>query len=111
MSPATRPLPAGRAFASIDDTYRVGFITINPGNPVSSQVSFEVFVRPDRGWGALPTNDGLTLVVVGWPADEATAYRADVEGNFLKTLDLSVRAFVAEALAQLPSVALASVSF
>ena len=27
---------AGRAFASIDDTYRVGFITINPGNPVSS---------------------------------------------------------------------------
>ena len=27
---------AGRAFVSIDDTYRVGFITINPGNPVSS---------------------------------------------------------------------------
>ena len=27
---------AGRAFGSIDDTYRVGFITINPGNPVSS---------------------------------------------------------------------------
>jgi len=27
---------AGRAFASIDDTYRVGFITINPGSPVSS---------------------------------------------------------------------------
>ena len=27
---------AGRAFSSIDDTYRVGFITINPGNPVSS---------------------------------------------------------------------------
>ena len=27
---------AGRAFASIDDTYRVGFITINPGNPVSA---------------------------------------------------------------------------
>lgn len=50
---------------------------------------FEVFVRPDRGWGALPTNDGLTLVVVGWPADEAAAYRADVEGNFLKTLDIA----------------------
>ena len=27
---------AGRAFSSIDDTYRVGFITINPGSPVSS---------------------------------------------------------------------------
>jgi type IV pilus assembly protein PilY1 len=27
---------AGRAFAPIDDRYRVGFITINPGSPVSS---------------------------------------------------------------------------
>jgi type IV pilus assembly protein PilY1 len=27
---------AGRAFVPIDDTYRVGFITINPGSPVSS---------------------------------------------------------------------------
>jgi type IV pilus assembly protein PilY1 len=27
---------AGRAFTSIDDTYRVGFITINPGNPVTA---------------------------------------------------------------------------
>jgi flavin-dependent dehydrogenase len=50
---------------------------------------FEIFVRPDRGWGAIPTNDGLTLVVVGWPADEASAYRADVEGNYLKTLDMA----------------------
>ena len=27
---------AGRAFVPIDDTYRVGFITINPGSPVTS---------------------------------------------------------------------------
>jgi type IV pilus assembly protein PilY1 len=27
---------AGRAFTPIDDTYRVGFITINPGSPVSA---------------------------------------------------------------------------
>jgi type IV pilus assembly protein PilY1 len=27
---------AGRAFKSIDDRYRVGFVTINPGSPVSS---------------------------------------------------------------------------
>src|SRR4051795_7177813 len=25
--------------------------------------SFGTFIRPDRGWGAIPTNDGLTLVV------------------------------------------------
>ena len=48
----------------------------------------ETYVRPDRGFAAVPTNDGLTMVVVGWPAAEAAAYRADVEGNFLATLDL-----------------------
>jgi len=49
---------------------------------------FEIYVRPDRGWAALPTNDGLTLVVVGWPAAEYAAYKADPEANFLRTLDL-----------------------
>jgi 2-polyprenyl-6-methoxyphenol hydroxylase-like FAD-dependent oxidoreductase len=48
----------------------------------------EIFVRPDRGWAAIPTNDDLTLVVVGWAAAEAAAYKADPEGNFLRTLDL-----------------------
>ena len=37
----------------------------------------------------LPTNDGLTLLVVGWPYAEATAYKADVEANYLKTLELA----------------------
>ena len=46
-------------------------------------------IRPDRGWGALPTNDDLTLVVLGWPYAEASAYKADVEGNYLKTLELA----------------------
>jgi 2-polyprenyl-6-methoxyphenol hydroxylase-like FAD-dependent oxidoreductase len=48
----------------------------------------EVYVRPDRGWAAMPTNDGLTLVVVGWPIEEAAAYKADVEANFTKTFEL-----------------------
>jgi flavin-dependent dehydrogenase len=50
---------------------------------------FEITIRPDRGWAALPTNDGLTLVVLGWPYAEYTAFKADVEGNFLETLELS----------------------
>jgi 2-polyprenyl-6-methoxyphenol hydroxylase-like FAD-dependent oxidoreductase len=50
---------------------------------------FEVFVRPDRGWAAMPTNDGLTLVVVGWPFAEAQAYKADIEANYLLTLQLA----------------------
>jgi flavin-dependent dehydrogenase len=49
----------------------------------------ETVVRPDRGWGAFPTNDDLTLIVLGWPYAEATAYKADVEGNYLKTLELA----------------------
>jgi flavin-dependent dehydrogenase len=48
----------------------------------------EVVIRPDRGWGAFPTNDGLTLLVIGWPYAESTAYKTDVEANYLKTLDL-----------------------
>jgi flavin-dependent dehydrogenase len=50
---------------------------------------FTTVIRPDRGWGAFPTNDGLTLVVVGWPYAEAAAYKADIEGNYLRTLDLA----------------------
>ena len=50
---------------------------------------FETTIRPDRGWAALPTNDGLTLVVLGWPYAEHTAFKADVEGNFFKTLEMS----------------------
>ncbi len=33
---------AGRAFTTVDDTYRVGFITINPGSPVSSSKYLKV---------------------------------------------------------------------
>jgi flavin-dependent dehydrogenase len=49
----------------------------------------ETVIRPDRGWGAFPTNDGLTLLVLGWPYAEAAAYKADPEGNYLKTLELA----------------------
>ncbi len=49
----------------------------------------ETVIRPDRGWGAFPTNHGLTLVIVGWPRAEADAFRADIEGNYLKTLELA----------------------
>jgi flavin-dependent dehydrogenase len=47
------------------------------------------YPREHRGFGALPTHNGLTCIVVGWPHEEFHAYRADVEGNFLKTLELA----------------------
>jgi 2-polyprenyl-6-methoxyphenol hydroxylase-like FAD-dependent oxidoreductase len=50
---------------------------------------FELFVRPDRAMVAVPTNDDLTLVLVAWPIADMDAVRADVEGNFLKALELA----------------------
>ena len=50
---------------------------------------FEIVIRPDRGFAAVETNDGLTMLVVGWPYAESDAYKADVEANYLKTLELA----------------------
>ena len=61
------------------------YYTYWSGLPVDG---FEIFVRPDRGGAAVSTNDGLTMLVVGWPYAESSAYKADVEANYLKTLDL-----------------------
>lgn len=61
------------------------YYTYWSGLPVDG---FEIYIRPDRGWGAIETNDGLTMLVVGWPTAEAKAYKADVEANYLTTLDL-----------------------
>jgi flavin-dependent dehydrogenase len=47
------------------------------------------YPRDRRGFGVLPTHHGLTAIIVGWPHDEFHAFRADVEGNFLKTLELA----------------------
>jgi 2-polyprenyl-6-methoxyphenol hydroxylase-like FAD-dependent oxidoreductase len=60
-----------------------GYYTYWSGLPVHG---FETVIRPDRGWAAAPTNDGLTMMVVGWPDAEAGAYKADVEANYLATL-------------------------
>ena len=49
----------------------------------------EIYARERRAVGAWPTNDGLTLTYVAWPVDEFAAFRADPEGNFLRTLDLA----------------------
>jgi flavin-dependent dehydrogenase len=47
----------------------------------------EIFIRPRRGAVAVATNDGLTLVAVGWPAAELAANRGDIEAAYKKTLD------------------------
>ena len=52
--------------------------------------SFATFIRAedDRGWGMIPTHDGLTCVVQGWPMSEFDANRKDVEGAYMKSFEL-----------------------
>jgi 2-polyprenyl-6-methoxyphenol hydroxylase-like FAD-dependent oxidoreductase len=61
------------------------FYTYFSGLPTDG---FETYIRPDRGFACAPTHDGLTIIVMGWPYAEAQAFKADVTGNFRKTLDL-----------------------
>jgi flavin-dependent dehydrogenase len=50
---------------------------------------FETYIRAHRGWGVVPTHDGLTLVIVGWPYAEFESNKKDVEAAYLKTLELA----------------------
>jgi 2-polyprenyl-6-methoxyphenol hydroxylase-like FAD-dependent oxidoreductase len=64
-----------------------GYYSYWSGLPMDGR--WETYVRPQRGFAAWPTNDDLTLVVGGWPYAELEANRTDIEGNFLKMLDLA----------------------
>ena len=64
-----------------------GYYSYWSGLPMDGR--FEVFIRPDRGWGVAPTHDDLTLVVAGWPFAEFDANKRDIEGNYLRMFDLA----------------------
>lgn len=55
------------------------FYTFWSGLPLDE---FLTMIRDDRGIAAIPTNDRLTLVLVGCPYAQASAFRADVEGSY-----------------------------
>ena len=46
-----------------------------------------IYGRPGCAVGAWPTNDGLLMTYLAWPAARFGEFRADVAGNFLRTLD------------------------
>src|SRR5258708_33981411 len=50
---------------------------------------FETYIRPNRGFAAVQTHDDLTLIIAGWPYSEFEANKKDVEGNYLKVLELA----------------------
>ena len=47
----------------------------------------ELYARPGCAVGAWPTNDGLVMTYLAWPNARFGEFRADPEGNFLRTLD------------------------
>ena len=49
----------------------------------------ELYIRPDRALGLIPTHDDMTLALVAFPVPEAAAFRSDVEGNVARSLDLA----------------------
>jgi flavin-dependent dehydrogenase len=47
----------------------------------------ELYSRDRRVAGAWPTDQGMVVTYVGWPASEFDAFRADPAGHVLRTLD------------------------
>jgi flavin-dependent dehydrogenase len=61
-----------------------GYYTYWSGLPTDR---FEAYDRGDRAIAVWPTNDGLTLVIAGWPMAEFDANRKDVERNYMLAID------------------------
>jgi flavin-dependent dehydrogenase len=52
-------------------------------------VGTEYYPRHGRVIGCVPTNDGLVCIPAAWPRTEFKRYRADIEGHYLRTLELA----------------------
>jgi flavin-dependent dehydrogenase len=63
----------------------VGYYAYWSGVPADR---FEAYIRPDRAFAAVPTNDGLTIVIANWPHSEFAANRSRVQSEFMRTLEL-----------------------
>ena len=49
----------------------------------------ENYLREKRGFAAAPTHEDLTMVIAGWPYAQFAENKKDIEGNFLKTIELA----------------------
>jgi 2-polyprenyl-6-methoxyphenol hydroxylase-like FAD-dependent oxidoreductase len=48
---------------------------------------FQLYAGERRAAAAVPTNDGLTVVLAAWPIDEFEANRSDLAGNYVRAFD------------------------
>ncbi len=49
----------------------------------------EFFMRPERAIGSISTNDGMACVAISSPVREFEKWRADIEGSYMASLDLT----------------------
>ena len=64
-----------------------GYYSYWSGLPTDGR--FETYIRDRRAFAAMPTHDDLTLVIAGWPYAEFAENRKDIEGNYLKAIELA----------------------
>ena len=64
---------------------QVGYYSYWSGLPMDGR--FEGYDRGDRSWAAGPTNDDLTLVIVGWPIAQFEDNKKDIERHYLEAFE------------------------
>jgi flavin-dependent dehydrogenase len=69
-------------------TQQVGYYAYWSGLPTAG-AAFYSRGESRRDWGVLPTHDGLTCVIVGWPRSQFEANRKDYEGHYMRTFELA----------------------
>ncbi len=62
-----------------------GYYTYFSGVPFDE---YRVYVRPNRAIVVVPTHDNLRLVLVGWPRSEFAENKKDLQGTYLRALNL-----------------------
>ena len=65
----------------------VAYYTYWSGLPMDGR--FENYSRDKRGFAVAPTHEDLTMVIAGWPYSEFAENKKDIEGNYLKTIELA----------------------
>ena len=63
------------------------YYTYWSGLPMAGR--FEQYSRERCGFAVAPTHDDLTMVIVGWPIAEFAENKKDIEGHYLKTVELA----------------------
>jgi 2-polyprenyl-6-methoxyphenol hydroxylase-like FAD-dependent oxidoreductase len=63
------------------------YYTYCSGLPMDGR--YETYMLRNRGLAVAPTHDGLTIVIVAWPYSEFAANKQDLEGNYLKVIELA----------------------